>query len=156
MAATDLYIAKFITLDDWRGGTRDLNVAKEWIKEGKNVFMFFSSDYFPFWLKSTRTYSPVTSINEIDTDIIIKTFDKDFIMTGFCNVDLLYPCSFFNHTTNTIIDDINIKEIKKIIENGNIIRAQTPNIITAPISAFIDDNIFETYSGFFYIYKPTA
>ena len=55
---------------------------------------------------------------------------------------------------NIVIDTNDIETAKKAFADGHIVKAETLRILTTPIVAFIDDNIFETSDGFMYMLKP--
>lgn len=149
MAAQNIRLMKFVIADDTKGGTRNLEVAKKWLKEGKKVNIV----YFKKGIKHRFT-SPVVFIQKNDNRIV-KTDDAYYkIISFYPFVKTLYSCCFLNKTKNTVIANNDIESAKKAFKNGDIVRAETMQIITAPIVAFIDDSIFETSDGSMYMLKP--
>lgn len=153
-SALTVSFRRFLTLDDLKGGTRDVNVAKAWMKEGKNVYMRYSyMTSLASRLKPIQTLCPIDSIEVINNTTKVVSSGITYSLV-YGDYGTLYDFCFLNETKKACTSDYDIKANKEAFLAGDTIKVETLKIISYPIVAFIDDNFIETSDGYMYQLKP--
>lgn len=131
--AAKLYIKYFYTNNGVKEGTRDLEVAKKWLKENKEVCMFYSQAEH---LSSTTA---ITDIVEIYGLIIVKTVDEVYAAHGFDYKfrSILRIKNFYNKTTKEKLYDF--ESANEAIKHGDEVCAYGVSFQTNPISCFFNN-----------------
>lgn len=137
------FIKKFFIGDDKRGGTRNLEEARKWISEGKEIHLIFSDKKGSWATKAT-----VKDIIEADGNIIVTTAKNEVIdLEGFDdNARKIGLCCFEDEDGEVY----SISEAREMVKRGVSLRASNHCLTTSPIVAFLEDDLFETISGSLY------
>lgn len=137
------FIKKFFIGDDKRGGTRNLEEARKWISEGKEIHLIFSDKKSSWATKAT-----IKDIVEADGKIIVTTDKNDVIdLEGFDDNAREIEVLCFSADDGSSYD---IVEARRLVKEGVNLRAEGIYVKTSYVAAFLEDDLFETISGSLY------
>ena len=133
--------------------TRDINEAKKWINDGENVYLMYTKNSY----RGIATFHSETINDIIETEgepdeIVIESNSEKIILQGFDDNKRRIHVNCWRLIKDKMFADVlfDQKQVMKLVEAGEFIRAEDYKIRTGAVIRFIDDNTFETWTGSMY------